>query len=122
MPLTKRQAVAARLAQELRGLGADCVSPLPLRDGSSLRIHIREEDIKRVLQALKDGGWEAHFVSMLPQFYAPIGNMKLMHVYQVSVPDRQPVVGDRVIPSSEPERPEKSDAEAKAVRKYLGLE
>jgi hypothetical protein len=124
MLLTERQKAAEKLSRELHVLEAECVSPLPLREDSRMRIYIREDAKKAVLQQLKDGGWEAYFVSMLPQFYAPVGNMQLVHVYEIDLPpERQPVVGEPIIPHSDlRERPEKSDLEVKGIRKYLGLE
>jgi hypothetical protein len=58
--LTNRQQLARRLVDELSKFDDVWVtSPLPLRDGTRLRIQIADRSQNEVIQILKDLGYEA---------------------------------------------------------------
>ena|SRR5262245_892783 len=118
--LNERQEKAAALARELGKMdGTWVVSPLPLDDTRKLRLQISDIERNRVLQVIRDWGWDPVFVSVLPRICTTglIGAC----VYEIDLPRaRQDVVDDRI--HGEIARPEKTDVERRGILKYLGIE
>jgi len=121
MALSNRQQLAKRLADELaRFEDVWVTSPLPLQDGMRLRLQIADRVRNEMIQILKDWGYEARFVSVLPRV-CPTGLMAAC-LWEVDFPgDRQPIIDDRTI-RGEIAKPAKTDVEIEGMRRYLGLE
>jgi hypothetical protein len=94
--LSERQQLAKSLADALDKMdGAWVASPLPLDDHAKLRVQIKDIDRNRIIQWLRDLGWEPVCVSVLPR----VCNTGLIGacLYEIDLPrDRQPVVDDRI--------------------------
>jgi hypothetical protein len=97
-PLTERQRKADVLASELRTMGAAVVNPMPLADGANLRFRILDSLSAPVLEALREGDWDAHFVSSGPEFRLD-GSTPLAHVYEVGIPSPCTPIWDGRIPA-----------------------
>jgi len=97
MALSNRQQLAKRLADELaRFEDVWVTSPLPLQDGMRLRLQIADRVRNEMIQILKDWGYEARFVSVLPRV-CPTG-LQAACLWEVDFPgDRQPIIDDRTI-------------------------
>jgi hypothetical protein len=119
--LSTRQQLARNLANEL-GKFEDTwiVSPMPLDDSRKLRVQIADRSRNEMIQILKDWGYEAQFVSVLPRV-CPTGLLAAC-TYEIDLPhERIPVVDDRQI-HGEVARPEKTSVEMEAMRRYFGLQ
>jgi hypothetical protein len=94
--LSERQQLAKSLADALDKMdGAWVTSPLPLDEHAKLRVQIKDIDRNRIIQWLRDLGWEPVCVSVLPR----VCNTGLIGacLYEIDLPrDRQPVVDDRI--------------------------
>jgi len=55
--LTQRQETAQALADQLHRLGAWCVSPLPLAEGSKLRFDVLNDQRDAIIAKLISWGW-----------------------------------------------------------------
>ena len=119
--LTNRQQLARRLVDELSRFDDVWVtSPLPLRDGDRLRLQIADRVRNEMIQILKDWGYDARFVSVLPRI-CPTG-LQAACLWEVDFPgDRQPIIDDRQTITGEIAKPEKTSVELEGMRKYLGL-
>jgi hypothetical protein len=96
MALTERQEKAETLARELREMGAAVTSALPLADGTNLKFQILQSRAEPVLEALREGDWDANFISSGPRFELD-GTTPLANVYEIDIPTpRTPVWGDRI--------------------------
>src|SRR5262245_29601983 len=117
--LSERQQLAKRLAVELDKMdGAFVTSPLPLNDDAKLRVQIKDMDKNRILQWLRDLGWDPVCISVLPR----VCNTGLIAacLYEIDLPrERQPIYDDRI--QGELSNKEKPNAEMEGFRKYLGL-
>src|SRR5262245_16867459 len=118
--LSERQQKAQALARELGSLeGVWIVNPMPLPDHSKLRVQILDTVRNRVLQMLKDAGYEPQFVTILPRVHNVQFDMGAA-VYEIDLPrERQPIHDDRI--HGELAKPEKTSLELEGMRKYLGL-
>jgi|SRR5262249_50459889 len=118
--LSNRQQLAKRLAVELDKMdGAFVTSPLPLDEQAKLRVQIKDMDKNRILQWLKDLGWNPVCISVLPR----ICNTGLIAacLYEIDLPrERQPIHDDRTI-RGEIATTEKSNYERESILKYLGI-
>src|SRR5262245_20572282 len=114
--LSERQQKAQALARELGSLeGVWIVNPMPLPDHSKLRVQILDTVRNRVVQMLKDAGYEPQFVTILPRIHNVQFDVGAA-VYEIDLPrERQPV------PQGELAKPETTDIEREGVLKYLGL-
>jgi len=118
--LNQRQQTAQALAREIENLGAWVVSALPLDDGKRLRVRIADSDKNRVLQAIKDLGFEPMFVTITMRTDVATYSLIPACDYEVALaPERQFVVDDRH--TGEIAKPEKPNVEVEGVKKYLGL-
>jgi hypothetical protein len=118
--LTNRQQLARKLVDELNKFEDVWVtSPLPLRDGTRLHIQILDRSRNEVVQIIKDLGYDARFVSVLPRITSTWTQAACL--YEVDFPgDRQPIIDDRVIPKGEIAEPtKKTDVELEGMRRYL---
>jgi hypothetical protein len=102
MVLSERQQLAKSLAAEIDKMdGAWVTSPLPLDADAKLRLQIKDIDRNRIIQLLKDWGYEPVCVSVLPRICTTglIGAC----LYEIDLPrERQPIPqDDRVIPKDE---------------------
>jgi hypothetical protein len=97
MPLTEQQRAVEQLTRALHGLGCETQ---PLEEEAKVRIRFPESPRRRVIQLLRDGGWEFAFVGMTPRLCLADGRMPLWHVFEINL-DRQP--GDRVTDPAEPQ-------------------
>ena len=117
--LSNRQQLAKRLAVELDKMdGAWVTSVMPLHDDAKLRVQIKDMDKNRILQWLKDLGWDPVCISVLPR----ICNTGLIAacLYEIDLPrERQPIYDDRI--QGEIAKPEKSSYERESILKYLGI-
>jgi hypothetical protein len=116
-----RQERAATLARELTAMGVAVISPLPLADGYPLRIRVLASLADKVLEELKAGAWDTHFITSGPEF-RPDGSTPMSHVYTIDIPaPRTPVPDDRIpaYPLASPEK--KSEVETEAIKRYLGI-
>ena len=102
MVLSERQQLAKSLAAEIDKMdGAWVTSPLPLDADAKLRLQIKDIDRNRIIQLLKDWGYEPVCVSVLPRICSTglIGAC----LYEIDLPrERQPIPqDDRAIPKDE---------------------
>jgi hypothetical protein len=100
--LSERQQLAKRLADELGKMdGAWVTSPLPLDEHAKLRVQIKDIDRNRIIQWLRDLGWEPVFVSILPRICTT--GLIAAGLWEIDLPrERQPIPqDDRVIPKDE---------------------
>jgi hypothetical protein len=102
MVLSERQQLAKSLADDLNKMdGAWVTSPLPLDADAKLRVQIKDIDRNRIIQWLKDLGWDPVCVSVLPRVCTTglIGAC----LYEIDLPrERQPIPqDDRVIPKDD---------------------
>jgi hypothetical protein len=101
---SERQKAAERLARELHALGCE-TQP---RD-DKLRIRFPESPRRRVIQLLRDEGYDSTFIGMTPRLCVASGVMPLWFVWEINL-DRQP--GDHVAPPAEPQPQPESTAGA----------
>jgi len=95
------------------------MSPMPLDESKRLRFQVLDGDKNRVLQQLRDWGWEPVFVSVLPR--VTFAGMAAASLYEIDLPrERAPVPDDRTI-HGEIVKKEKPSAEMEGFKKYLGL-
>jgi len=96
MVLSERQQLAKRLADDLDKMdGAWVTSPLPLDDNHKLRVQIKDVDKNRIVQWLRDLGWEPVCVSVLPRV-CPTGLIGAC-LWEIDLPrERQPIHDDRI--------------------------
>jgi len=118
--LSNRQQLAKRLAVELDKMdGAFVTSPMPLDEQAKLRVQIKDMDKNRILQWLKDLGWNPVCISVLPR----ICNTGLIAacLYEIDLPrERQPIYDDRI--QGELATKREMSVEEKGMRKALGLD
>jgi hypothetical protein len=119
--LSKSQQTARRLADELSKMdGAWVESPMPLDDHAKLRFQILDSERNRILQTLRDWGWEPAFVGIKPRvhFSGFIGAC----LWEIDLPrKRQPIVdhhGQTI--TRKIATKEKTSAEIEGMRRYLG--
>ena len=118
--LSERQQKAKALAQAIESLGAWVISPLPLDDGKRLRVRIADSDKNRVLQGIRDLGFEPQFVTIAMRTDVATYSFIPACDYEIPLaPERQFVVDDRH--TGEIAKPEKPNAEVEGIKKYLGL-
>src|SRR5262245_49294025 len=118
---SERQKKAEVLAAELRTMGAAVTNPMPLADGAKLRFQILDSLAPPVLEALKEGEWDARFVSQGPRFCLD-GTTPLASVYEIDLPTpRTPVWNDRIPPAELATKEKKSSVEIEGIKKYLGM-
>ena len=118
--LSERQRTAQALARSIGAMeGAWVMSPMPLDESKRLRFQVLDGDKNRVLQQLRDWGWEPVFVSVLPR--VTFAGMAAASLYEIDLPrERAPVPDDRTI-HGEIVKKEKPSAEMEGFKKYLGL-
>jgi hypothetical protein len=89
-PLNKRQETAAALNDWLRARGAWCTSPLPLRDGTPLRVDTVVDDAERLLTELTRRGYTVQQCGVGQRFSyeGPIPTVTL----EVRLPPDRPAV------------------------------
>lgn len=118
MAITERQQQAKRLVDELSKFEDTWVtSPLPLRDGTRLRVQIADRSRNEVVQIIKDLGYEPRFVSVLPRITSAWTQAACL--YEVDFPgDRQPIIDDRTIKDTKL-APPKKDADVDAMMKHI---
>jgi hypothetical protein len=95
--LSERQQTARALARAIDDMGAAWVtSALPLDDQvRALRLQILDSDRNRVVQAIRDLGFEPVLCGVLPRIH-PTGVLAAC-AYEISLPQaRQPVIDDRI--------------------------
>lgn len=102
--------------------GAFITSALPLDDQQRLRVQILDATRNRVVQAIRDLGFEPRFCSVHPRI-TPIG-VEAACSFEVDLPKAPPPpVWDRTIIKDEIARDEKKDlGEESAMLKHLGLD
>jgi hypothetical protein len=115
MVLSERQQLAKSLAAEIDKMdGAWVTSPLPLDADAKLRLQIKDIDRNRIIQLLKDWGYEPVCVSVLPRICSTglIGAC----LYEIDLPRERQLIpqDDRVIPKDEVGKGGR-DAELKAT-------
>ena len=117
--LSERQQLAKSLADELNKLGGAWVtSPLPLDDNAKLRVQIKDIDRNRIIQWLKDLGWDPVCVSVLPRVCTT--GLIAAALYEIDLPKpRQYILDDRH--GGEIATKKVLNAEVEGVKKYLGL-
>jgi len=118
--LNERQQTARALAQHIDDLGgAWLTSALPLDDQArALRLQILDSDRNRVVQSIRDLGFEPVLCGALPRIH-PTG-VRAACAYEISLPQaRQPVVDDRI--QGELAKKEPMSEEMKGFLKYFGL-
>jgi len=118
--LNERQQTARALAQSIDDMGGAWVtSALPLDDQArALRLQILDSDRNRVMQAIRDLGFEPVFCGVLPRIH-PTGVLAAC-AYEISLPQaRQPVVDNRI--TGELATKEKPSRETTEMLKYLGI-
>ena len=121
--LSERQKKAEVLSNELRMMGAQVVNPMPLADGQKLRFRILDALAPPVLEALREGEWDARFVSQGPQFHLS-GQTPLTNLYEINIPmPMTPIWDNRIQPAelATPSSAKKSDVEMEGLKKYLGI-
>jgi hypothetical protein len=93
--LSERQQLAKRLADELGKMdGAWVTSPLPLDEHAKLRVQIKDIDRNRIIQWLRDLGWEPVFVSVLPRICTT--GLIAAGLWEIDLPKpRQNILDDR---------------------------
>jgi hypothetical protein len=109
MVLSERQQLAKSLADELNKMdGAWVTSPLPLDDDAKLRVQIKDIDKNRIIQWLRDLGWEPVCVSVLPRVC--VTGLIGACLYEIDLPrERQAIPqDDRAIPKDDVGRREKN--------------
>src|SRR5262245_19391771 len=121
MALSERQQKAAALARELGKMdGTWVVSPLPLDDQRNLRVQLSDIERNRVLQVIRDWGWDPMFVGVLPRICSTglIGAC----IYEIDLPrERAAVPDDRPRVQGEIVGREKSSYEVEQIKRYLGM-
>jgi hypothetical protein len=100
MVLSERQQLAKNLAAEIDKMdGAWVTSPLPLDEQAKLRVQIKDNDKNRIIQLLKDWGWDPVCVSVLPRVCTT--GLIAACLYEIDLPrERQPIPQD-IIPRDE---------------------
>ena len=116
--LTERQKKAEVLARELKEMGAAVTNPMPLADDANLRFRILATLADPILEALKEGDWNAHFITSGPEFRLD-GTTPLANTYEVDIPTPRTAVPDGRI-AGEIGR-EKPSAEVEAMLKAVGM-
>jgi hypothetical protein len=116
MVLSERQQLAKSLAAEIDKMdGAWVTSPLPLDADAKLRVQIKDIDRNRIIQWLKDLGWDPVCVSVLPRICATglIGAC----LYEIDLPRERQLIpqDDRTIPRDEVGKGRGRDAEIQKV-------
>jgi len=102
MVLSERQQLAKKLADELGKMdGVWVTSPLPLDDNHKLRVQIKDIDKNRIVQWLRDLGWDPVCISVLPRV-CPTGLIGAC-LYEIDLPrERQSIPQeDRIIPKDD---------------------
>ena len=94
MMLSDRQKKAETLARELQAAGAAVTTALPLADGAKLRFQVLDSIAEAVLEDLRGSEWSPAFVSTLPRITHK--GMEAASVYEINLPERQPVADDRI--------------------------
>lgn len=120
--LSERQQTARAFAREIGAMsGAWVTSASPLSDDARLRFQVLDGDKNRVLQAIRDLGFEPGFVSILPR--VTFNGMAAACLYEIDLPrPRIPVYDDRKIYGEIAEPKKKTDVELEHFRRnYLGL-
>src|SRR5262245_9510793 len=116
MVLSERQQKASALAHELGKMdGTWVVSPLPLDDTRKLRLQISDIERNRVLQVIRDWGWDPMFVGVLPRICTTglIGAC----IYEIDLPrERAAVPDDRQKIQGEIASREKSSYEVEQIK------
>jgi hypothetical protein len=100
MVLSERQQLAKSLAAEIDKMdGAWVTSPLPLDADAKLRLQIKDIDRNRIIQLLKDWGWDPVCVSVLPRICSTglIGAC----LYEIDLPRERQLIPQDVIPKDE---------------------
>src|SRR5262245_20761589 len=110
----ERQQTAQHLARSIGAMeGAWVTSPMPLDNGRRLRFQVLDGDRNRVLQQLRDWGWDPVFVSVLPR--VTFVGMAAACLYEIELPrERQTIVDDRKI-HGEIATPEKTSVELEGM-------
>jgi hypothetical protein len=114
--LSERQQLAKQLAVEIDKMdGAWVTSPLPLAADAKLRVQIKDIDRNRIVQVLRDWGWNPVCISVLPRICATglIGAC----IYEIDLPrERQPIPdAERAIPKDEGGARKQASHEAQAI-------
>jgi hypothetical protein len=119
--LNERQQTARALAEAIEGMGAWVISPMPLNDGKRLRVRIADSDKNRVLQGIRDLGFEPMFVTIAMRTDMKSYSFIPACDYEIAIGnERQFVVDDRIRGEiAEPKKPD--DREMKGFKEYLGL-
>jgi hypothetical protein len=94
-PLSKRQEMAVALSEWLRARGAWCTSPLPLRDGTPLRVDIVADDAERLHRELVQRGYAVSQCGIGQRFSyeGPIPTVTL----EVRLPPDRPTVSTKQV-------------------------
>jgi hypothetical protein len=112
--LTERQQLAKRLADELGKLdGVWITSPLPLDESRKLNLQILDNERNRVLQIIRDWGWDPVAISVLPRVHTT--GLLAACLWEIDLPKpRQEIPQDR-IPQDEIGKRKQHSYEAQAV-------
>ena len=121
MVLSERQQLAKKLADELGKMdGVWVTSPLPLDDNHKLRVQIKDIDKNRIVQWLRDLGWDPVCISVLPRV-CPTGLIGAC-LYEIDLPrERQSIPQeDRIIPKDDVGRRVRDSEDKKMLEAIYG--
>src|SRR5262245_42246575 len=92
--LNERQQTAARLARSIGAMPGAWVISTPFHE--RIRFQVLDGDRNRVLQQLRDWGWEAVFITIHPR--VTFNGMAAASLYEIELPrERQTILDDRKI-------------------------
>ena len=116
---SSRQQRAEFIAREIAKMGAWCINPMPLDDGANLRFQVLDTDTDKVVRMLCESGFLPTRLHV--HYRVTTGGLVPASLYEIRIPHERQPIPDRKIYGEVEEKPQKSEFETEAVRRYLGI-
>jgi hypothetical protein len=123
--MTSRQQKAAAISRALRrdfGDDAAVISNMPLMPDQQLRIRVVDAKRDAVVTKLCEWGWHPQYLQFHMHSSTRNGYSLIpAAIYEVRIEEERQPIPDRKIRGEVEEKPQKSEFETEAVRRYLGI-